>query len=260
MQIPSFRELADPHGATLRVQPDPPTRSVRCRHDLVLDVNALLDPPAILSPGCPCPCLGRGHSVDRDESEVTEQHLVVHAPKGSVVDDCLRSRYQGSEPTEAFHCHSGLGAGPRHPLDVEDDAASLVRGSGCHKYELHSPGRLAISLEVQASVGLMSGVADLAGRPIDLGLERPGSEQRSHDLSVGVQEATGVRPRPRSRARTALGDRRDVLGLWTLGPLDDLKRDAVALPWTQVPGWGLLSFKGARRSLPVPRVSADLGK
>jgi len=156
---------------------------------LVFDVNALLDAPAILAAGLVRPLDRRGHPVDRQEPEFTQQLLVVDPSKGGVIDHPLGTRHVGRESPKAVHGCACLSPGFGNPLNIKDHAGALLGGTGGHDHELGAPGRLAGALEVKGAVTVVAQLFDLTGGLVGAGLPWLGPKQRGDDLAVCIEHA-----------------------------------------------------------------------
>ena len=139
------------------------------------DVGAFLD-ATFCTAGVLRVGVGRSDAVDRQETEVAQQGLVVHAAQGGVVDDSLRAPNQRCEAGEAAHRGAGLAAGRRDPLDVENDAAVHVGGTGGDEHELDAPGHLTGAFDVQPTIWIGAQRAQFTGRRVELGVAGPGPD------------------------------------------------------------------------------------
>jgi hypothetical protein len=79
-----------------------------------------------------------------------------------------------------------------------DDPPPLVLGAGGDQDELRPPSHLAITLEVEASIGLAPEGLHLTSLPIDTGIAGVCSIEGRDHLAVRVQQPAEVRLRPRS--------------------------------------------------------------
>ena len=193
-EVAGFGEFADADGAAARVERDGDGLAVD-GDGAVFDVGALLD-ATFRTPRCLGGGFGGGDPVDREQPEVAQQSLVMHAAQGGVVDDTLRAVDEWCEAGEAGHGGAGFGAGGGDPFDVEDDPAVHVGGARGDEDELGSPGHLAVSLDMEATVGIGAQHAELTGLGVEVGVAGPRPKQGSDDFAVGVQHPRQIGMRP----------------------------------------------------------------
>ena len=81
---------------------------------------------------------------------------MVNASKGGVVDHPLRSRQQRSNPAKAAHRRRRLSPRLGDALHVKDHSGQTLFRSRCDQDELGSPRRLAVPLEMEPGVGVVT--------------------------------------------------------------------------------------------------------